>query len=237
MIFRRSFAPAGRFARRCDDLLKTCKNHVFLQVFSMFALARTLRKSIQNPSERASRASRATDRFRNALFSSLRASKWSPIAPRSASRGLLGPSWTLLGRPWDALGRLLGALGCPRAAPGLHICQDFFFKIYQKNTKIDIFKALGLLLGGPQTIRHRFLTLRGSILTLRGMISRPSHRQTPSPNSSKVLAKSWRSPCENHNQHSVQPKRMNSKRWCGGLASAFSIRRTLRLPQGAKRFR
>ena len=109
--FRGSFATAGRFARRCDDLLKTCKNHVFLQVFSMFALARTLRKSIQNPSERASRASRATDRFRNALFSSLRASKWSPRASRSALRGVLGPSWALLGRSWGALGTLLGALG------------------------------------------------------------------------------------------------------------------------------
>ena len=130
----------------------------------------------------------------------------------------LGRSWAPLGRSWVPSGRSWAS----------HF-SGFFFKIYQKNPKIDIFKALGLLLGGPQTIRHRFLTLRGSILTLRGMISRPSHRQTPSPNSSKVLAKSWRSPCENHNQHSVQPKRMNSKRWCGGLASAFSIRRTLRL--------
>ena len=135
----------------------------------MFALARTLRKSIKNISERAFRANHATDRSRNALFSSLRASKWSPMAPRSASRGLLGPSWTLLGRPWDALGRLLGALGCPRGAPGLHIFQDFF-KIFQKNSKIVIFKALGLLLGGPHTNRHRFLILRGSFFTLRGMI-------------------------------------------------------------------
>jgi len=108
--FRGSFVTAGRFARRCDDLLKTCKNHRFLQVFSMFALARTLRKSIENPSERASRASRATDRFRNALFSSLRASKWSPGASRSALRGVLGPSWALLGRSWAALGPLLGGL-------------------------------------------------------------------------------------------------------------------------------
>ena len=129
----------------------------------------------------------------------------------------MGCSWAPLGRSGALLGRSWGSC--------------FFLRIFKnvkKNTKFVIFGDLGLLLGVPQTIRHRFLTLRGSILTLRGMISRPSHRQTPSPNSSKVLAKSWRSPCENHNQHSVQPKRMNSKRWCGGLASAFSIRRPLR---------
>ena len=121
------------------------------------------------------------------------------------------------------LGTLLDALGAPLGRSWALTFSLIFSKIYKKTAKIVIFRALGLLLGVPQTIRHRFLTLRGSILTLRGMISRPSHRQTPSPNSSKVLAKSWRSPCENHNQHSVQPKRMNSKRWCGGLASAFSI--------------
>ena len=77
----------------------------------MFALARTLRKTIKNLSERSSRASYATDRSRNALFSSLGASKWSPRAPRSALRGVLGPSWTLLGRSWDPLGRSWGALG------------------------------------------------------------------------------------------------------------------------------
>ena len=49
------------------------------------------------------------------------------------------------------------------------------------------------------------------------------HRQTRA----KSRQKSWRSPGENHNQHSVQPKRMNSKRWCGGLASASSIRRPI----------
>ena len=139
---------------------------------------------------------------------------------------LLGHSWGSSERSWGALGLLLVALGRSWGAPGPHV----FFRIFknvQKNTKFVIFGDLGLLLGVPQTIRHRFLTLRGSILTLRGMISRPSHRQTPSPNSSKVLAKSWRSPGENHNQHSVQPKRMNSKRWCGGLASAFSIRRPI----------
>ena len=133
--FRWSFALAGLFARRGDDLRKTYKNTRFLQVFRIFALARKLPKSTKNLSELAFPASHPTGRSRNALFSSLRASKWSPIAPRSASRGLLGPSWTLLGRPWDALGRLLGALGCPRAAPGPHIFQDFF-KIYQKTQKL-----------------------------------------------------------------------------------------------------
>ena len=72
-IFRESFAPAGWFGRKCDDLRKTQKNHVFLQVFSMFALARTLRKSTKKPLERASRASRATDHSRNVIFSSFQA--------------------------------------------------------------------------------------------------------------------------------------------------------------------
>ena len=63
-------------------------------------------------------------------------------------------------------------------------------------------------------------------MSLQRAIRRPSHRQIPSPNSGKVLAKSWRSPGENHSKHSEQPKRMNSKRRCGGLASAYSIRRT-----------
>ena len=63
-------------------------------------------------------------------------------------------------------------------------------------------------------------------MSLQRTIRRPSHRQIPSPNSGKVLAKSWRSPGENHSKHSEQPKRMNSKRRCGGFASAYSIRRT-----------
>jgi len=149
-----------------------------------------------------------TKGLRNASGSLLGLSWAIPGAPRSALGVLLGSSWSL----WGALGALLGLMFFSE-----------FSKNVQKNIKFVIFGDLGLLLGGPQTIRHRFFILRGSILILRGMISRPSHRQTPSPNSSKVLAKSWRSPCENHNQHSVQPKRMNSKRWCGGLASAFSI--------------
>ena len=77
----------------------------------MFALARTLRKSTKNRSERASRPSRATDRSRNALFSTLQASKWSPRALWSVLRGVLGPSLALLGRSWGALGRSWGALG------------------------------------------------------------------------------------------------------------------------------
>ena len=125
MFFRRSFAPAGRFGRKCDDLRKTLKNHWFLQVFSMFALARTLRKLTKNASERVSRASRATDRSWNALFSGLSSSKWSPRAPRSAWGGVLGASWALLGhswgllgRSWVALGELLGALGALLGALG-----------------------------------------------------------------------------------------------------------------------
>ena len=77
----------------------------------MFALARTLRKSTKKPSERASRASRATDHARNTICSTFQASKWSPRAPRSASRGVLRPSWSLWGRSWGALGRSWGALG------------------------------------------------------------------------------------------------------------------------------
>ena len=65
-------------------------------------------------------------------------------------------------------------------------------------------------------------------MSLQRAIRRPSHRQTPSPNSGKVLAKSWRSPGENHSKHSEQPKRMKSQLRCGGLASASSIHQPLR---------
>ena len=159
--FRGSFATAGRFARRCDDLLKTCKNHVFLQVFSMFALARTLRKSIQNPSERASRASRATDRFRNALFSSLRASKWSPRAPRSALRGVLGPSWALLGRSWAALGPLLGGLRALWGALGAFLRR--LGTLLGRSG--DALGTLRGVLGASRAILARFLTLPEWILS------------------------------------------------------------------------
>ena len=64
-------------------------------------------------------------------------------------------------------------------------------------------------------------------MSLQQAIWRPSHRQT--------RAKSWQDPGENHSKHSEQPKRMNSKRRCGGIASAYSIRRTLTFSQGAKR--
>ena len=95
-------------------------------------LARSLRKSYENRSERASRSSRATVRFRQSLFSSIRASKWvlwpllgalgallgalgALLAALGALLGalgallgrswpLLGPSWVLLGRSWAALG-------------------------------------------------------------------------------------------------------------------------------------
>ena len=89
---------------------KTCKNLWFLQVFRVSALARTKRKSIENRSEHTSRANYATDRLRNALFPSLEASEWSPRAPQSVLRGVLGLSWALLARSWGALERSLGAL-------------------------------------------------------------------------------------------------------------------------------
>ena len=135
---------------------------------------------------------------------------------------LLGHSWGSSERSWGALGLLLVALGRSWGAPGPHVFFQIFQKCFKKHNLCHL-RGSWTALGSPPDDQTSILTLRGSILTLRGMISRPSHRQTPSPNSSKVLAKSWRSPCENHNQHSVQPKRMNSKRWCGGLASAFSI--------------
>ena len=70
VFFRCFSARAFRLARRRRDIRKTYRNHVFLQVFRMSALARTTRNSIENRYERASRWSRATDRVRKALCSS-----------------------------------------------------------------------------------------------------------------------------------------------------------------------
>ena len=76
----------------------------------MSALPRTMRNSIENRSESASRTSLAKSPFvelrsfqngaPSALWASLGAFEW-----------LLRRSWTLLERSWGALGALLGALG------------------------------------------------------------------------------------------------------------------------------
>ena len=82
----------------------------------MFALARTLRRLTKNRSERAFRASRATDRSRNAVFVKLVRVKMVPEGSLErleshlgslpvALGALLGRSWALLGRFWALLGR------------------------------------------------------------------------------------------------------------------------------------
>ena len=70
VFFQCFFARAGRPMRRRGDIVKTCKNILFLHIFCMSELARTTRNSIENHSERASRQSRATHRLRKLLFHS-----------------------------------------------------------------------------------------------------------------------------------------------------------------------
>ena len=111
VLFRSPFPRAGRLAPRTCDLRKTCKNLWFLQVLRMFALARTLEKSMKKCSEDASPPSRATLRVRNTIFSSFVVSKLSSRSPRGGLRGLLERLWGPLGRSWAAHGALLGALG------------------------------------------------------------------------------------------------------------------------------
>ena len=84
---------------------------MFLHVFRMSALARTMRKSTENRSERAYRPSRATDRLRKLFFSSSEASKWCPEGSLGRLWALLSGPWGALGRSWRALGRSWGALG------------------------------------------------------------------------------------------------------------------------------
>ena len=81
---------------------------MFLLVFCISVLARSLRKSYENRSERASRTSRATVRFRQSLFSSIRASKWVLWPLSGDSRGALGALLAALGALLAALGALLG---------------------------------------------------------------------------------------------------------------------------------
>jgi len=123
--------------RRRGDLRKPTKTPYFTSpnaCQSFRGLCVHDSKIAENRPEISSRVRRATDRFRTALFSSLEASKWSPRAPRSALRGVLGPSWALMGRSWGALGRSLGALGRSWGALGA------------------LLGALGVLLGGSWTL-------------------------------------------------------------------------------------
>ena len=70
-----------------------------------------LRKSTENRSERASRPSRATDRFRKALFSTFK--------PQSAPRDVSWRSGAALGVLLGALGALLACFGVVLGALGL----------------------------------------------------------------------------------------------------------------------
>ena len=111
-------AKTMRFLKNLKKRCKVIKNQGF-------AFARMPRKSIENPSERASRPSRATDRLRNAFFSTSEPQNGAPRALRDVSGRswvplgallgglgpLLGRSWCALGRSWHALGRSWHALG------------------------------------------------------------------------------------------------------------------------------
>ena len=148
------------------------------------------------------------------------------LPPQGALGGLLGTLWGSPGRSLGALGALLGpswtlwgALGALLAFKKI----QKFPKISERTRNLLSLGLLGCSWTPPGRSELDFWTLRGSILALRGAIWRPSLRQTPSPNSGKVLAKSWRAPGENHSKHSEQPKRMKSQLRCGGLASASSI--------------
>ena len=147
----------------------------------MFALARTLRKSTKNPSEQASRASRTTDRSRNALFSSLQASKLSPRAPLSGLRGVWGASWALLGRSWGALGRSWASkFSC------------FFSKMYERTRNLLSWRLLGCSWESPGRSELDFGPSEGRFCPSSGRFGGlpigKLHRQT--------RAKSWQNPGE-----------------------------------------
>ena len=142
-------------------------------------LARTVRKSTVNRSERASRTSRATDRFRKPLFSSSGASKWSPRSSRGVPLGVLlggrscalfGRSWALLGRSWSALGALLGAPGMLLGAPGALLGRS-----------LTSLGDLGSILAPPRVdfgaSGGRFRSLPGSILSGRNDDATPTTRE------------------------------------------------------------
>ena len=81
----------------------------------MSAFARTLRKSLENRFERASRASHAAERFRTANFQKFQSAKMTPEVPLGRLGGLsgapLGPFWSSTWPSWRALGGSLAASG------------------------------------------------------------------------------------------------------------------------------
>ena len=111
MIFPNAFARLRGPVRRRGDVRKTRKNHVFLQVFRIAALTRTLQKSSAKRAERASRASRATECARHTYLSGFMTPKWPPMVLRDAFGGLPGRLWDPPGRQLRPLGAPLGALG------------------------------------------------------------------------------------------------------------------------------
>ena len=170
------------------------------------AFARKREKSLQNRPEGASGASRSTRRPLNTLFSSLRASKWSPRGPRGALGDLLGrppgPSWALLGRPGVALGRS-GALLGPSWA---------------------LLEGVGDDLGPHKALLGRLWLLPGSILVSRRLDLDPSEGllQGPRvpPSEVRKPAEAWREPAKSLRKlaSGAVPATPKSQRGCGGLA-------------------
>ena len=140
MIFRRSFAPAGRFARRSDNLQKKhTKTNGFYRFFtcSLFRAHFEIRQK-KHPNELLERVARrialGTLFFRacecqNGPRRLPRApceASWDPPGRSWAALGpLLGRSWAflgalgaLLGRSWTALAPLLGGSWAILGAPG-----------------------------------------------------------------------------------------------------------------------
>ena len=132
------------------------------------AFARKREKSLQNRPEGASGASRSTRRPLNTLFSSLRASKWSPRGPRGALGDLLGrppgPSWALLEGVGYTLGPHKALLGRLWLLPGSILV----------SRRLDLDPSEGLLQGPrvpPSEVRKPAEAWREPAKSLRKLAS------------------------------------------------------------------
>ena len=150
----------------------------------MCALARTLQKSIKKIPELAFRASRATDRSRNAFFFELISVKMVPGAPREASRGSAGSSWgalgCLFGLSWVLLGSSWAPLGFQKPhkkSPGLIFLQkNAFGRILSSLCRSRA--QLGRLLDPLGRSRASFTAVWGACKALRTHFGPPFRRHS-----------------------------------------------------------
>ena len=102
-IFRRSFAPAGRFVRRCAYLRKTQKNVGFYMFFARSLLRARFDNGQKNLPNRLLQRVAQRLTLGTRFFPACKRQNGPRGLPGAPWRGVLGLSWALLARSWDAL--------------------------------------------------------------------------------------------------------------------------------------